>query len=63
MEQVTPLFKKNDEFKKEYHRPVTVLPALNNIYEKLLVAQLGGFCQAISFIALTESFTVARRHC
>ena len=47
MGQVTPLFKKNDECKKENHGPVTVLPALNNIYEELLVAQLGGFCQAI----------------
>ena len=47
MEQVTPLFKKNNEFKKENYRPVTVLPALNNIYERLLVEKLGGFCQAI----------------
>jgi len=47
MGQVTPLFKKNDEFKKENYRPVTVLPVLNNIYERLLVAQLGDFYQAI----------------
>ena len=47
MGQVTPLFKKNDEFKKENYRPVTVLPVLNNIYERLLVAQLGDFHQAI----------------
>ena len=47
MGQVTPLFKKSDEFKKENYRPVTVLPVLNNIYERLLVAQLGDFYQAI----------------
>ena len=46
MEQVTPpppLFKKEDETKCNY-RPVTVLPALNNmIYERLLAFQLCDF--------------------
>ena len=29
---VTPIFKKNDEFKKRnYYRPSTVLPVLNNL--------------------------------
>ena len=32
MGQVTPLFKKNDELSKENYRPVTVLPALNNVF-------------------------------
>jgi len=31
MGQVMLLFKKNDEFKKENFRPVTVLPVLSNI--------------------------------
>ena len=39
MGQVTPLFKKNDELSKENYRPVTVLPALNNVFEKLLASQ------------------------
>ena len=39
MEQLTPLFKKNDELSKENYRPVTVLPALNNVFEKLLASQ------------------------
>ena len=58
MGQVTPLFKKNDEFKKENYRPVTVLPALNNIHERLLVAQLGDFYQAIlsDFISSYRKF-------
>ena len=40
MGQVTPLFKKNEELRKENYRPVTVLPALNNVLEKLLASQL-----------------------
>lgn len=35
--QLTPLFKKDDEFSKANYRPVTVL---NNIYERLLAAQM-----------------------
>ena len=45
--QVTPLFKKDDESNKANYRPVTVLPVLNNIYERLLAAQLGEFYSAI----------------
>ena len=58
MGQVTTLFKKNDKFKKENYRPVTVLPALNNIYERLLVAQLEDFYQAIlsDFISSYRKF-------
>ena len=54
----TTVFKKNDEFQKENYRPVTVLPSLNNIYERLLVAQLGSFCQAIlsDFISSYRKF-------
>ena len=33
MGMVTPLYKKDDEFCKINYRPVTVLPALNNIFE------------------------------
>jgi len=40
MGQVTPLFKKNEELSKENYRPVTVLPALNNVFEKLLASEL-----------------------
>ncbi len=34
MGQVTPLFKKDDELCKTNYRPVTVLPAINNVFEK-----------------------------
>ena len=40
MGQVTPIFKKDDELSKINYRPITVLPALNNIFKKLLSAQL-----------------------
>ena len=38
MGQITPIFKKDDELVKQNYRPVTVLPCLNNIFEKLLSA-------------------------
>ena len=47
MGQVTPLFKEDDESNKANYRPLTVLPMLNNIYERLLAAQLGEFYSAI----------------
>ena len=47
MGQITPIFKKDDELNKANYRPVTVLPALNNIFEKLLEAQLGDFYSSI----------------
>ena len=34
MGQATPLFQKDDESNKANYRPVTVLPVLNNIYER-----------------------------
>ena len=43
MGQVTPLFKKDDEFCKKNYRPVTVLPALNDIFERILAKQLTAF--------------------
>ena len=58
MGQATLLLKKNDEFKKENYRLVAVLPALNNIYVRLLVAQLGDLYQAIlsNFISSHRKF-------
>ena len=58
MGQVTPLFKKDDESNKANYRPVTVLPVLNNIYERLLAAQLGKFYGAVlsDFISLYKKF-------
>ena len=47
MGQVTPLLKKGEELNKHNYRPVTVLPALNNIYERLLSSQLCDFYRDI----------------
>ena len=41
--------RKNDELSKENYRPVTVLPALNNVFEKLLASQLDQFYSEILF--------------
>ena len=38
--QVTPLFKKDNGLSKTNYRPISVLPAINNIFEKLLASQL-----------------------
>ena len=58
MGQVTPLFKKNDELSKENYRPVTVLPALNNVFKKLLASQLDQFYSEI----LSDYISAYRRH-
>ena len=59
MGQVTPLFKKNDESSEENYRPVTVLPTLNNVFEKLLASQLDQFYSEI----LSDYISAYRRHC
>ena len=58
MGQVTPLFKKDDEFNKANYRPVAILPVFNNIYERLLAMQLGEFYNAIlsDFISSYRKF-------
>ena len=45
MGQVTPLFKRDEELDKQNYRPVTVLPCLNNIFERLLSVQIEDFYQ------------------
>ena len=47
MGQVTPLFKRGDEFCKNNYRPVSALMALNNIFERILAKQLEPFYQDI----------------
>ena len=58
MGQVTPLFKKDDELSKANYRPVTVLPEINNIYERILVLQLNDFYGSIlsDFISSYRKF-------
>ena len=47
MGQVTPLFKKDEELYKRNYRPVTVLPCLNNIFDRLLSEQMQDFYQGL----------------
>ena len=47
MGQVTSLFKKDEELDKRNYRPVTVLPRVNNIFEKLLSVQIKDFYQGL----------------
>ena len=55
---LTPLLRENDEFSKENYRPVTVLPALNNVFEKLLASQLDQFYTEL----LSDYISAYRRH-
>ena len=47
MGQVAPLFKKDEELYKRNYRPVTVLPCLNNIFDRLLSEQMQDFYQGL----------------
>ena len=38
--QITPVFKKGVEYSKTNYRPITVLVAFNNVFERILVNQL-----------------------
>ena len=40
---VTPVFKKADRLSKENYRPVSILPRLSKVYEKVLAIQLGEY--------------------
>ena len=53
---MTPLYKKDDEFRKINYRPVTVLPTLNIIFERLLSGQMYKF-----YTGLLSDFTNAHR--
>ena len=47
MGQVMPLSRKDNELCKTKYSPVTVLPAINNVFEKLLSVQLEDFFKEI----------------
>ena len=40
---VTPVFKKDDPFDKKNYRPVSVLPTISKIYEKLMQKQINNY--------------------
>ena len=51
-------FQKNEELSEENYRPATVLPALNNVFEKLLASQLDQLYSEI----LSDYISAYRRH-
>ena len=53
---MTPLYKKDYEFRKINYRPVTVLHTLNIIFERLLSGQMYGF-----YTGLLSDFTSTHR--
>ena len=55
---VTPLYKRDDEFSNINLRPVTVLPAPNNIFERLLSGQMDEFYNGLlsDFISAYRKF-------
>ena len=57
--QITPIPKGSDsEINKTLFRSVTVLPAMNNIFEKILASQLTSYFQGV----LSDFFSVYRKH-
>ena len=43
--EVTPIFKKNDHLDKENYRPVSVLPYVSNIIERVMYIQIENFME------------------
>ena len=57
--QITPIPKGSDsEIDKTLFRPVTVLPAVNNIFEKILASQLTSYFQGV----LSDFLSAYRKH-
>ena len=57
--QITPIPKGLDsEIDKTLFRPVTVLPAMNNIFEKILASQLTSYFQGV----LSDFLSAYRKH-
>ena len=40
---VSPIFKKEDSFKKENYRPVSILPHMSKVFERILYKQIDTF--------------------
>ena len=46
---VTPAFKKDDKMDKTSYRPISVLPCLSKILEKIIFEQMADYFESISF--------------
>ena len=49
---VSPIFKKDDPLDKENYRPVSILPLLSKVYEKLLYNRLSDYVENIFNVIL-----------
>ena len=49
---VSPIFKKDDPLDKENYRPVSILPLLSKVYEKLLYNRLSNYVEKIFNVIL-----------
>ena len=49
---VSPIFKKDDSLDKENYRPVSILPLLSKVYEKLLYNRLSDYIENIFNVIL-----------
>ena len=43
LSDVSPIFKKEDSFKKETYRPASILPHMSNVFERILYKQIDIF--------------------
>ena len=47
---ISPIFKKDDSLDKENYRPVSIIPLLSKVYEKLLYNQQSDHVDKISYV-------------
>ena len=57
MAEVIPVYKKADKLKKENYRPVSILPCLSKIFERVMADQLNTYFRDIFDEALSASRT------
>ena len=43
VEEISSLYKKDDNFVKKHYRPITILPATSKMYERLMESQMNAF--------------------
>ena len=47
--EVTPIHKKDDKTDKENYRPISILPNLSKVYERLMYNQIYPYFQTTNF--------------
>ena len=49
---ISPIFKKEDSFKKENYRPVSILPHMSKVFEKILYKQTDTFLTTVFSLSI-----------